>query len=589
MQQISINANQSAFGQDKNGQVKDINGVNGAPISFMPGYPDLQDQFNQLSISHVRLHDIFGPGDIEDVVFPLQLNSQLMVAVPTLQKVRAAAFVAAITKDRAIFPHANAGMRIGSRSLASSTPNWAPTDYYIRKTMENIESLNPGHIERNVMFRIGRSNGGDSSVPANFDIYADLVGQAAERYSANISLSGIPRRIAYWEIWNEPDLLIFWKGGSTAFYEMYEKIVRKIKSIDPDAKVGGPGVADGENGTGAYTQGLVAYCQKKKVPLDFLSWHYYAHMTTDPGKFATCAKVQRDVLNKHGFKSAESICSEWNITPFASVANATTVQTPQNAAFIAASFITMNRCSVDKAYYYRGDAGFLGLFNNEPNYLDPKYRGFSTAAAQAFGLYREMFGTLNFLVTPDYSSNNFYVLSGRGTNAVNVLVAHFQKDVSLAAAASPPPGKKYFKQYYVDSGRDLNEITDDWSREHWFGGSKPSISRQTHYEPSSTAAHTDAPKTVKDGEDLGASQPAPDSAPAPAVMAVNDGIVLNVSGLPTSTPRLEVRRIVQGGDLDAALPPVNNGGVNSQYNCSNITIYDPLDVQYKVTYYSIIW
>ncbi|UYH50759.1 glycoside hydrolase family 39 [Candidatus Kirkpatrickella diaphorinae] len=588
MQQISINANQPAFGQGKNGQVKDINGVNGAPISFMPGYPDLQDQFNQLGISHVRFHDIFGPGDIEDVVFPLQITSQLMIAVPIPEKIRAAAFVAAITKDRAIFPHANAGMRVASRSLASSSPNWAPTDYYIRKTMENIESLNPGHIERNVMFRVGRSNGGDSSVPANFDIYADLVGQAAQRYSADISLSGIPRKVAYWEIWNEPDLVLFWMGTPKKFYSMYEKIARKIKSIDPSAKVGGSGVANGDDGSGPYTRGLVDYCRTNDVPLDFLSWHYYAQNSSDPRRFATCAALQRQNLDRAGFTSAESICTEWNITPLSSAITASAVQSAENAAYITASFITMNKSAVDKAYYYRGDAGFLGLFNDAPNPRDPSSKAFCTYAAQAFGLYKQMFGTPQLLATPELSGNDIYVLAGRGTNAVNVLVSNFTPDLRLAAGAKTPSGGLN-QQHYVDSGRLLFAIDDDWSIEHWFGGSKPSILRQTHYEPPSTAAHPDAPETEEDGEDPGASHPAPVSAPAPAVMAVNDGIVLNVSGLPTSTPRLEVRRIVQGGDLGAVLPPVNNGGVNVQYNGNNITIYDPLAVQYTVTHYSIIW
>ncbi|UYH50758.1 glycoside hydrolase family 39 [Candidatus Kirkpatrickella diaphorinae] len=586
MQQITIDANVSDKSLGRNGLIKDINGVNGTPISFMPGFPDLQDQFNQIGVSHVRLHDIFGPGDLENNASTTDTGSQLLLAVPSNEKKRAAAFIANIMNDRAIFPHANEGMRKHDRTLAASEPNWAPTDYYINETMRNVESLNPGHIQRDVMFRIGRSNGGGADAPADLDIYAELVGEAVKRYSADLSLSGIPRKIEYWEIWNEPDLLIFWKGGSTAFYEMYAKIARKIKSIDPNAKVGGPGVADGENGTGAYTKGLVAYCQKNNVPLDFLSWHYYAHMTTDPLKFATCAKVQRNLLDKYGFKYAESICSEWNITPFASVANATKVQTPQNAAFIAASFITMNRCSVDKAYYYRGDAGFLGLFNNEPNYLDPKYRGFSTAAAQAFGLYKEMFGTPNLLATPDYSNNNLYVLSGRGTNAVNVLVAHFRKDVSLAAAASPPPGNKYNKQYYVDSGRDLDEITDDWSREHWFGEVKAGEGRNSADSAPSTS--TDDPgKATPSDEPV--TEPVTPLSAIHYVSPTSDGVVVTVKNLPTRTPVLEVRRVKDKGNLGVILPVIDNQGVTMKTNETTITITDPNATDYTVSHYSIIW
>lgn len=586
MQQINIDANVTDKNLGRNGLIKDINGVNGTPISFMPGFPDLQDQFNQLGVSHVRLHDIFGPGDIENDASTTDTSSQLLLAVPSSEKKRAATFIADMMNKRAIFPHANEGMRKHDKTLAASEPNWAPTDYYINKTMQNIESLNPGHIRRDIMFRIGRSFGGGANVPADIDIYADLIGEAVKRYSADISLSGIPRKIAYWEIWNEPDLLIFWGGNAATFYEMYEKVARKIKSIDPTAKVGGPGVADGENGTGVYTKGLVAYCQKNNVPLDFLSWHYYAHMTTDPGKFATCAKVQRTLLDRYGFKSAESICSEWNITPFASVENATKVQTPQNAAFIAASFITMNRCSVDKAYYYRGDAGFLGLFNEEPNYLNPKYNGFSTYAAQAFGLYKEMFGTPNLLASPDYSNKDFYILSGRGTNAVNVLVAHFRKDVSLAAAASPPPNKKYYRQYYVDSGRKYEEITDDWSREHWLGEVK--ADENADDADSTPPSSGDTPSSAAPTDDP-ASEPAAPVSASPFVKATSNGVIVTVKNLPTRTPLLEVRRVKDKGNLGVILPIVDNRGVTVKTSGTTITITDPNATDYTVSHYSIIW
>ncbi|XAO70829.1 MAG: hypothetical protein AAYR33_07235 [Acetobacteraceae bacterium] len=282
------------------------------------------------------------------------------------KKKRAAAFIASIMNDRAIFPHANEGMRKHDRTLAASEPNWAPTDYYINETMRNIESLNPGHIQRDVMFRIGRSNGGGADAPADFDIYAKLVGEAVKRYSADLSLSGIPRKIEYWEIWNEPDLSLFWSGSPTQFYSMYEKIARKIKSIDPSAKVGVSGVSNGESGSGPYTRGLVDYCRTRGVPLDFLSWHYYAHNSSDPRRFASCATAQRQNLDRAGFTNAESICTEWNITPLSSAVTASAIQSAENAAYIVASFVTMNKSAVDKAYYYRGDAGFLSLFNDAP-------------------------------------------------------------------------------------------------------------------------------------------------------------------------------------------------------------------------------
>lgn len=598
MQKISIDANASYTNLGKNGKIKDVNGVNGYPISFMPGFPDLQDQFNQIGVSHIRLHDIFGPGDLENSAATDNLGSQLLIAVPDEQKKRAAAFVADIMNTRAIFPHANEGMEKHDKSLAASNPNWLPTDYYIRKTMENIDSLNPGMIERNIMFRIGRSNGGGRSVPADFDIYAELVSQAVQRYSADISLSGIPRKVMYWEIWNEPDLWIFWGGNAAQYYEMYEKLARTIKSVDPTALVGGAGIADGEDGTNAYARGLLSYCKDHNVPLDFLSWHYYAHETTDPKGFARCADAQRKNLDRYGFSSAESICLEWNITPFASAANATKVQTAQNATFIAASLITMNKCSVDKAYYYRGDAGFLGLFNDEPNPWNPEYKGFATYAAQAFGLYKEMFGTPHLLSTPDYSSDDLYVLAGRGSNAVNVLVANFRRDLSLAAIDTAPPNNVFYRQNYVDSNRDVSEINDGWGLEHWFGIVKPDVSNDDEKAPSVDAKTDDTPKTDQTGDtpktdqtdDTGKADPIDEpSTPSPDVLTIKGGISLYVKNLPTSNPILEVRRVANGGNLGVILPPVDNHRVDFVVSGNSIWINDPLAKEYTVSHYSIIW
>ncbi len=85
-------------------------------------------------------------------------------------------------------------------------------------------------------------------------IYADLIGEAVKRYSVDISLSGIPRKIAYWEIWNEPDLPFFWNTD--------------------DVKIGDAGAAFGLNFGCAFLDGLLAYCRTKNVSIDFLSWHF---------------------------------------------------------------------------------------------------------------------------------------------------------------------------------------------------------------------------------------------------------------------------------------------------------------------------
>lgn len=59
-----------------NGVLKAVNGANGIPISIAPGFPDLQDQFNQMGITHIRLHDCFGVADIDDGFVANRLSNQ---------------------------------------------------------------------------------------------------------------------------------------------------------------------------------------------------------------------------------------------------------------------------------------------------------------------------------------------------------------------------------------------------------------------------------------------------------------------------------------------------------------------------------
>lgn len=71
-----------------------------------------------------------------------------------------------------------------------------------------------------------------------------------------------------------------------AYLKLYEATVKGVRRADPEAKIGGPCLASGpyeqsEHGHAvrgkALTRGLMLYCDRKKLPLDFISWHEYFH------------------------------------------------------------------------------------------------------------------------------------------------------------------------------------------------------------------------------------------------------------------------------------------------------------------------
>ncbi len=76
------------------------------------------------------------------------------------------------------------------------------------------------------------------------------------------------------EVWNEPNLEIFWRLSEEKrlpeYLKLYEHTVKAVKSVNKDYPVGGP------SGAGpVFIEELIDYCNKKKLPLDFITYHTY--------------------------------------------------------------------------------------------------------------------------------------------------------------------------------------------------------------------------------------------------------------------------------------------------------------------------
>ncbi len=78
-------------------------------------------------------------------------------------------------------------------------------------------------------------------------------------------------RTWYFEVWNEPNLKVFFDGTQADYFRLYAETARAIKSVCPDYRVGGPATAGN-----AWIPQFIDYCFKNHVPLDFISTHDYA-------------------------------------------------------------------------------------------------------------------------------------------------------------------------------------------------------------------------------------------------------------------------------------------------------------------------
>jgi xylan 1,4-beta-xylosidase len=115
----------------------------------------------------------------------------------------------------------------------------------------------------------------------------------------------------YWEIGNEGD--IGESGGSPYrftpenYVRYYRHTVEAILKADPTAHVGGPAEAGWKS---PLLPALVAFCDKEKVPLNFISWHTY---TNSPKAIQETIESMNALLSRYPSLHAETILDEWNM------------------------------------------------------------------------------------------------------------------------------------------------------------------------------------------------------------------------------------------------------------------------------------
>jgi len=292
------------------GTIKPFSEINCGPIPIhhLEDGADLTRQYQEIGIPMVRTHDFYGPTDIST-----------------------------------IFPDWSA-----DPELASS--------YDFSETDRHIASIVNGGFE--VFYRLGESASDNEFLrqpPSDFQKWAEVCKHIVMHYNDGWA-DGHHYDIRYWEIWNEPDLDGFWSGTAEQYYELYRTTAELLKAHDPELKVGGPctsNVADER-----YASEFLEFVVEEDLPLDFYSWHNYAHT---PAELYTNSLAVRSLLDGFGLTECENINTEWNIhilSPQRDNDNA------KNAAFTAASLTVLQDAGLDYCFRYRGtqdDSSRLGL------------------------------------------------------------------------------------------------------------------------------------------------------------------------------------------------------------------------------------
>ena len=203
--------------------------------------------------------------------------------------------------------------------------------------------------------------------PKDFYKWAEICEHIIRHYTEGWA-DGFHFDMEYWEIWNEPDLdpddstnKRCWGGTEEEFARFFTIAAKHLKSCFPHLKIGGPAFAGDES----YMDRFFERVTKENTPMDFVSWHWY---WTQPMDLSIKATRIRELIDKHGYKNAESICNEWNYVRGWTeefVYSIEQIISMKGAAFTAACMLALqNNPNVDMLMYYDArPTAFNGLFD----------------------------------------------------------------------------------------------------------------------------------------------------------------------------------------------------------------------------------
>ncbi|HEX2368695.1 MAG TPA: xylan 1,4-beta-xylosidase [Acidimicrobiia bacterium] len=115
------------------------------------------------------------------------------------------------------------------------------------------------------------------------DLVSELTSHLVDRYGRE--------EVRGWgfEVWNEPNLEVFWSGTREEYLHLYEVTARAVKAVDAELTVGGPASA-----AAGWVDDLLAHAVETGAPIDFLSTHTYGNEPLDLRPIA--ARYRRDDL-----------------------------------------------------------------------------------------------------------------------------------------------------------------------------------------------------------------------------------------------------------------------------------------------------
>ncbi|MBD0292730.1 MAG: xylan 1,4-beta-xylosidase [Jiangellaceae bacterium] len=127
------------------------------------------------------------------------------------------------------------------------------------------------------------------------DLVRNLVAHLVDRY-------GRDELRAHWsfEVWNEPNLEVFWAGTPEEYFRLYDLSAAAVRAVDPSLLVGGPSSA-----AAGWVDQLLRHVDGSDSSLDFVSTHTYGSPPLD----------LRPLVARHGRSGTPLWWTEWGVSP----------------------------------------------------------------------------------------------------------------------------------------------------------------------------------------------------------------------------------------------------------------------------------
>lgn len=321
---------------------------------------------------------------------------------------------------------------------------------------------------------------GNITPPKDYGKWERLIEALVKHWTARYGASEIKQW--YFEVWNEPNLDIFWAGDQAEYFKLYEVTARAIKRVSPDYRVGGPATA----GHGWIAE-TINFAARSRAPIDFISTHDYGvsgigvdesgtqqlALDTSPDAIIGAVRASRAQIKSSALPELPLYYTEWSASY--------SPRDPVHDSYISAAYILSKlkgaEMFADSMSYWT----FTDIFEENGVVPSPFHGGFGLMNFQ--GLRKPAFYAYQFLnrlgdtELTSSDGDSWVCRNGRGTQILfwnfsapktkESNQVFFKRDLpakeigqARAKLAGLPPGTYKMNLYRI--GYQVNDVYSDY-------------------------------------------------------------------------------------------------------------------------------